>query len=96
MIVDWIAGHRVILTVAILSTTPLNFSNVLRNEENQSTRAIGLSTADAALRMGPATKLIAKLGSSVASSSRVASTAVTPVLSGWSVGVSWFIREYSS
>ena len=51
------------LTVAILSATALNFSNVLRNEEIQSTRAIGLSapqTADAALRTGPVTRLISE------------------------------------
>ena len=44
------SGHRMsingfagkMLTVEILSTTVLNFSNVLRNEEIQLTRPIGL------------------------------------------------------
>ena len=50
--IDKLAGYNVMLTVAILSTMPSNFSNVLRNEEIQSTRLIGLSvslTVDAAI-----------------------------------------------
>jgi len=94
MIIDGLAGHRVIFTVAILSTTLLNFSNVFRNEENQSTRTIGLSVpvpADATLWMGSATVPISELAFFAASSSRAGSTAVTSGVSK----VSWFIREYS-
>ena len=84
-------------TVAILSTMPLNFSNVLRNDEIQSTRAIGLSVPlreDATLWMDAATVLISELAFFAASSSRDASTVVTSGVSNWLVGVSWFIREY--
>jgi len=64
MNIDGIAEHKVMLTVAILPTTSLNFCNVLRHEEIQSTTPIGLSvplTADATLWTGVATKLISEM-----------------------------------
>ena len=76
---------------AIWSIMPLNFSNDLRNEEIQSTRAIGLPvslTADATLWMGAATALISELATSMA-----ASTAVTFRVSSWSDGVAWVMHE---
>ena len=98
MIINGLAGHRVIPTVAILSTMPLKFSNVLRNEETQSIRAIGLLvplSADAALWVGATAVLISELAFSAASSSRAASAVLTSGVSSCSVWVSWFIRECS-
>jgi len=98
MIIDGLTEHRVTLTVAILYRTRLKFSNVLRNEEIQLTKGIGLSvplSADAMLWMGLATVLISELAFSAASNFRAASTVVTSGVSSWSVGVSCFIREYS-
>jgi len=86
-----LAGHRVILTVAILPATALNFSNVLRNEEIQLKRLIGLlvtPAADALLWAGAATMLISEPPFFAASSSRTASTVtVTSGVSSWSDGV---------
>ena len=91
-----LAGHRVILTVAILFMTPLNVSNVSRNEAIQSTRPIRLSvllTTDAALWMGPVIVLILKMPLFVASSSRAAWAVITPGVPSWSDGVSWVIQH---
>ena len=93
---DGLAGHKVRLTVAIFSTAAWNFSNVLRNEEIQSTRVIGLSvplSADAALWTGAATVLMSEMA--FVAASRATSTVVTSEASSWSDGVSWFIHEHS-
>ena len=91
---DELAGHKVMLTVAILSATALNFSNAVRNEEIQSTRTIGLSSANATLWIGAAIVLISELAFFAAS--RAASTVKTSwVLSLWVGPVSWFIDKYS-
>jgi len=84
MSIDGFIGHKGLLTVAILSTTSLNFSNVLRNEEIQSlpTTAIGLSvplTADAMLWTGPTTKFISEMA--FFADSRATFTVVTSVVS---------------
>ena len=74
---------KVMLTVAILSTTALNFSNVVRNEEIQSTTPIGLSvppTTDAMLWTGAATKLVSEMA--FFADSRAAFTVATS-------GVAW-------
>ena len=86
---DGVAGHSMMLTVAIWSIMPLNFSNDLRSEEIQSTRAIGLSvslTADATLWVSVATALVSGLAFFAAS--RTASRAVTSGVPSWSDGVS--------
>ena len=83
-----LAGHRAILTVTILSTTALNLSNVLRNEEIQSTRAIGLSaplTADAVLWAGAAAMLILEMACLAAS--RAPSATGVPSWSSWIIHV---------
>ena len=91
---DELAGHKVMLTVAILSATALNFSNAVRNEEIQSTRTIGLSSANATLWIGAAIVLISELAFFAAS--RAASTVkMSWVLSLWVGPVSWFIDKYS-
>ena len=98
MSINGLAGDGMILTVAILSTTLLNFSNVWMKEEIQSTRPIGLSvplTTDGAVWTGPATVFIPKRAFFVTSSSRAVSTIVMAGVLSWSVGVSWFIRECS-
>jgi len=78
MSIDGLASIMWMLTLAILSTTALNFSNVLRNEETQSTTLIGLSvprTADAMLWTGAATKLTSEMA--FFADSRTAFTVVT-------------------
>ena len=79
-----------ILTVAILSATALNFFNVLRNEEIQSARLIGsvLLTADAALWTGTPIMLISAMAFFAAS--RAASAVVTSGVSSWSDEVSCY------
>jgi len=81
------------LTTAILSQTALNFSNVLRNEEIQSTSLFGLSPPlTATLWMGGARVLVPVLPFVTTSSDGAGSRAVTPVVSSWSNGVSWIIH----
>jgi len=91
---DGLAGHSMMLTVAIGSTRSMNFFNVSRNE-TQLTAAVGLSVpliADAVRWTGAATVLISEVAFFVASSSRTACAVVTSEASNWSVGVSWFIH----
>ena len=83
-----LAGHNEILTVATLSATALNFSNVLRNEEIQSMTLIGSAPlrADTVLETGAAMMLISAMAFFAVS--RAASVLVTSGVSSPSDGVS--------
>ena len=80
---DGLAEHSMTLTVAILSTTALNVSNVLRNEEILSASL----TVGAAFWTGKATALISEMA--VFGASWAASAVGMPEVSGWSNEVSW-------
>ena len=99
---DWMsirdgpAGRSVMLTVEIWSTTPLNFSNVPRNDDIESITAIGLSmllTADAVLLTDTATGLIPEVAFPVASISLAGSAVLISEVSNWSVIVSWLFMS---
>ena len=81
----------VMLALTTLSMIPLNVCNVLSNEEIPSMRLIGLSgllTAGALLRASGAVMFIPEIAFLAAS--KAVSTAVTPEVSSWSDGISWF------
>jgi len=88
--IDGLAEDNVMLTVAILSTVPLNLSNALSNEETPPTRLIGLSVPRAVLWGGGATVLIPDMA--FFASSRAVTTAETSGVSNWYGRVSWLIH----
>ena len=89
MSISRLAAHNIMLTVAILSTTALNFSNALRSEDIQSTTPIRLSVPLAVDTM-LWTDVVAKLVSEMAffADSRAAFTAVMSGVSSWLDGIS--------
>jgi len=87
MSIEGLAGYNMMLTVAILSATALNFSNVWRKEEIQLTRLSVPLTADAVLWTGATTMLISEPTFFAASSSRAASAVVISGVSSRSDGV---------
>ena len=94
---DGLAGRSGTLTMAIWSTTPLNFHNVLGNDDTQSVRAFGLSvllTADAVLSTDAATRLIPETAFPAPSIFSAGSAVLMSEVSSWLAVVSRFIHEH--